>query len=172
MSKELALLEKLISAKTDKREKRSLNLLRSPTGDHPANWRLFLPRSFNSALDIAQTERVVTRCGTKQTVLQWTQGSTFAFGSGDIIYDTEEAYLPWAEAINKFRWCVEVVRAAPSSPQQKDSPRYPGSVSIKISRPDGPNIGLVEVGRVETTQDDFVRFVIGGDVESLANIFV
>lgn len=167
MRGDLELFDRLVNSETDKRERRSLELLRNPTGDCPPEWAVYLPAAFNAALDIAQTPRIVTANGVRRTTWEWTQGSAFAFSPGDILYDTRDAYECWSKALTKMRFCFQVERAASAAPRQKDSPRYPGSVALKISCPDAAKKGLVFVGNAVLSQDEFVRFVLCGESETL-----
>src|SRR5690242_14432329 len=56
--KALGLLEQLTRVAT-KREERSLELLKQPDTDGEPDWFMHVPRSFNEALDIRQTPRVL-----------------------------------------------------------------------------------------------------------------
>jgi hypothetical protein len=63
--------------------------LRDPGSEISPGWFMHVPRQFNDALDIRQTERVEN--GVKKTV--WTQGGNFSFKPGDMIHDTEKGCL-------------------------------------------------------------------------------
>ncbi len=163
----IKLFEELISPNSNKRDSRRLELLKDPQTDSPDTWRLFIPRAFNSALDIALTQRIINSKDNRKIAQEWTQGSAFSFSSGDILYDTKDAYLDWSNAIKKVRLCFEVISATSASPQQREKPRFPGSLTIKVCRPNSNLTRLEEAGRAELTQDEFVRFILGGDCDQL-----
>ena len=158
-----AILERLDEYEEGKREKRILELLRDPVNGGASGWSVYLPLSFNAALDLAITQRVVEKDGEKRTISEWTQGSAFAFAQGDIIYDTVEAYSRWDNALQEIGFCFEVVAAASAVPRQKETPRYPGRLLLKVSQPNASRERLQTVGQVEVTQDEFVRFVVLGE---------
>ncbi len=170
MLSELAVFEKIITVESNKRENRSLDLLRDPTQECPKHWAVQLPSAFNIALDIERTDRVVKSESARSKEKVWTQGSAFAFSAGDIMYDTSNAYLEWFTALKSVGFMFEVVRAASAMPRQKDTPRYPGSVLLRVSKPNKDRTMMKEVGLVELTQDDLVHFVITGQNEELCRL--
>ena len=142
-----------------KRERRSTELLRDPESPGSAGWAMYLPPCFNDALDIRRT----TRIEDKVPVERWTQGSTFGFRAGDILYDTPEAYQDWAAARPRLRACIQVRDATPVTPAQPGAPRNPGRVEFDLLRP-GPNAPQpVPPLSLTLTQDEFVRGLITGE---------
>ena len=142
-----------------KRERRSTELLRDPESPGSADWAMYLPTCFNDALDIRRT----TRIEDKVPVERWTQGSTFGFRAGDILYDTPEAYQDWAAARPRLRACIQVRDATPVTPAQPGAPRNPGRVEFDLLRP-GPNDPQpVPPLSLILTQDEFVRGLITGE---------
>lgn len=150
------------------REHRLLDLMRPP--DAAANdWFMHVPFRFNNALDIKRT----VRAGSNELI--WTQGANFSFAPGDVLYDTAHGYQEWGDALKHVRYCIQVVRgtaaSTPLAPSKNSSPgtqpipralRSPGSVSLTISRPNEQKTGLSEICSASLTQDEFVRFLIGG----------
>lgn len=158
--KALKLLDKIINMK--KRGTRPSESLRDPEAQYTEGWHMCVPKCFNDSLDIRKTERVIK--GNK--TLQWTQGSTFSFETGDILYDTPKAYEPWPEAIQHINRCIQVREASPVIPGEKGgkgkpgASRNPGSVRFDVLVPDQSRTKLVKDGEEELTQDEFVRFLI------------
>ena len=145
-----------------KRERRSTDLLRDPESPGAAGWAIYLPACFNDALDIRRT----TRIEDKVAVERWTQGSSFGFRAGDILYDTPEAYQDWATAWPRLRACIQVRDATPVTPAQPGSPRNPGRVEFDLLRPSPNDPQEVPQLALTLTQDDFVRGLITGEWNS------
>jgi len=142
-----------------KRERRSTELLRDPECPGSAGWAMYLPTCFNDALDIRRT----TRIEDKTPVERWTQGATFGFHAGDVLYDTPVAYQDWAAARPCIRACIQVRDATPVTPAQPGAPRSPGRVEFDLLRP-GPNdLQPVSQRSLTLTQDEFVRGLITGE---------
>lgn len=120
---------------------------------------MYLPTCFNDALDIRRT----TRIEDKVPVERWTQGSSFGFRAGDILYDTPEAYQDWATARPRLRACIQVRDATPVTPAQPGVPRSPGRVEFDLLRtaPNDPQ-RLTQLS-LALTQDEFVRGLITGE---------
>ncbi len=163
----LKILDRVI--KMQKRGIRPVEHLRYPEVQYPEGWHMCVPKCFNDSLDIRKTERVIK--GNK--TLQWTQGSTFSFETGDIFYDTPKAYEPWPEAMKHIKICIQVREASqaiPGEKKEKDKPgtsRNPGLVKFDILVPNENRTKLVKDGEEELTQDEFVRFLITGQREHL-----
>ena len=160
--KTLKLLDRIIELK--KRDTRPTDLLRDPEAEYAEGWHMCVPKCFNDALDIRRTERVTK--GKKK--LEWTQGSTFLFKPGNILYDTPKAYEPWSEALKHIKRCIQVKDASEAIPGEKGTkekpgaPRNPGLVKFDILVPDESRSKLIKTEEEELTQDDFVRFLITG----------
>ena len=92
-------------------------------------WGVAVSTSFLDALDIKQTDKVID--GKKNRV--WTQGSTFSFSQGDILYDTPQAYERWETALQSISIAYQVLAGVPSRPQKeivlfRRNPSFNGSL--------------------------------------------
>ena len=141
------------------RRKRLTSLLKEPDTDTPLGWVMCVPKCFNAALGISQTTR---KTHGKERLI-WTQGAAFAFKTGDILYDTPQAYGPWPEVLQSVNMAVQVSDATDAVPQQRDQPRNPGAVRATVFKPDKDRKALRTVKEVVLTQDGFVRFLITGE---------
>ena len=168
-SKSLASLEKALnltdeSGEKSTRTKRQPDLIKTPEDNENCGWHMYVPASFNSALDIKQTPRI--KDGKETSV--WTQGSTFSFKTGDTIYDTPKAYLEWREALKHISLCISVEEATDAIPAKKNTeqneiiPRQSGSVRFSILTPNDQQTEIVKRGSFQLTQDEFVRYLIEG----------
>jgi hypothetical protein len=152
----LQILDKLVKPEAQ-RQRRLTDLLRPP--DVAAvDWFMFVPTCFNAALDIQQTVRVIE----KQETLQWTQGSTFSFSVGDIIYNTPKAYEKWSEALKHIRFCIHVIDATPVAPASASAQRKPGRLAFDLLIPNEAGISLMRSSKHDMTQDEFIRLLIAG----------
>lgn len=156
----LAQLSRIIASGAASGE-RSLQMLRDPESEGAFGWFIFMPPHFNDALDI----RKMTRYEKKIPYEVWTQGSNFGFKQGDILYDTAEGYSEWTIAITRIRLAVQVRAASDVAPARSNSPRFPGSVEFEILKPDSAKIHLVATSKHTMSQDDFVRYLISGELE-------
>lgn len=143
------------------RTKRLTDLLKQPEDDEETGeWFMCVPSCFNNAMDIRQT--------TLEGELQWTQGSTFSFKTGDTLYDTPKAYFHWEEAVRHLKIAIQVQAATDAIPEKRSkekgvlAPRNPGAVRIIILLPNPDRTSLVPLGQFQLTQDEFVRFLIAG----------
>src|SRR4051794_1169574 len=64
---------------------RLTDLLCSPERESAHGWFMHVPSCFNDALDLRQTPRV-NDAG--ETRMVWTQGPSFDFKTGDVLYDS------------------------------------------------------------------------------------
>ena len=92
----------------------------------------------------------------------WTQGATFAFKPGDLVYDTEKAYEEWSVALQHIGVAVQVQSAIDATSSQPGVARAPGSVTFDVLLPNADRSRLVSSGCRTLTQDDFVRMLITG----------
>lgn len=98
---------------------------------------------------------------------EWTQGSAFCFGVGDLIYDGP--LVPpngtWAEQEQHLTRAVQVEAAEPAEPPTSEdeggTPRRPGKVRIALLSREH---GWRPVDHRDMTQDAFVRFLITGEL--------
>lgn len=100
-------------------------------------------------------------------VNEWTQGSAFCFAEGEIIWDAPEPQpgVLWKEQSASMRCGVYVVDGEPAAPPvggESPQPRDPGRVKFRLMR--GEHGWKQEDVELETTQDDFVRFLITGEL--------
>jgi hypothetical protein len=165
----LALLGKALKLTDDtvdkgKRTNRVTELLKAPDDEQSTGWFMCVPSCFNNALDIRQTPR---KKDGKDSLI-WTQGSAFSFKPGDAIYDTSKAYSEWGEALKHLSVCIQVNQATNAAPEKSNAdgdstvPRNPGVVRFSILTPNDQRTAVVKSGDAELTQDEFVRFLIGG----------
>ena len=168
-SKSLAILKKALnltdeSSKKSTRTKRQPDLIKPPDNNESCGWHMYVPASFNNALDIRQTPRI--KDGKETSV--WTQGSTFSFKTGDTIYDTPKAYIEWREALKHISLCVSVEEATDAIPAKNNTeqneiiPRQSGSVRFSILTPNDQQTEIVKRGSFQLTQDEFIQFLIEG----------
>lgn len=94
----------------------------------------------------------------------WTQGANFSFGRGDMIYDTPAGYKDWNIAMKEIHTVLQISRASAAAPATNDQPRFPGRVEFRILRPDKNRASLDEDQSLVLTQDEFVRYLITGDL--------
>jgi len=145
------------------KQKRTETLLKSPHGDSPSEWFMYIPPFFNNALDIRDTERKKD----KISYWVWTQGADFSFSVGDIIYDTKYAYNPWSEALKKIKICIQVTKAVSASSSEAGF-RFPGRISFDLFFPDPSKEKLQKVSEFEMSQYEFVSLLIFGPSADLA----
>ena len=159
-------LAELTAAEPGPRSLRRPQVLRDPDGLPPSHWRLALPAEFNPALDIRLTARKSRSDGDERT--QWTQGSAFAFREGDVLFDSADSYEDWPRRLQRARFALVVRDAGPAVPRQKDAPRDPGKLVLRLYRPDAKGRALAVAGEIVTTQDDLVRFAVLGESEEIS----
>ncbi|MCE0483852.1 MAG: hypothetical protein LV479_06410 [Methylacidiphilales bacterium] len=190
----LQILDKLVKIEA-KRQRRLTDLIRSPETDC-FDWFMFVPICFNAALDIQQTPRIskepqsklrgifggepklreksrqASRNSTqeikKKETLQWTQGSTFSFSAGDIIYDTKKAYEKWSNALKYIRYCFHITEAMPVTPANGLALRKPGKITFDLLIPNETRTNLLRSSRHDMNQDEFVRLLISGSSAQLS----
>lgn len=156
--KALDILDRLKRSGASK-EDRLTDLMRDPFSDATPGWFMHVPKCFNDALDIKQTTRVIG----KQSASIWTQGATFTFKTGDLLYDTSKAYELWSLALQHIRVAVQVRSAIDATSPQPGIPRKPGSVTFDVLEPTEDRTKLVPKGSCTLTQDEFVRMLITGN---------
>jgi hypothetical protein len=94
-------------------------------------WRMAVGECFRDSLDIkslkslTQTDEATDDAtseiaGKKEKdVTLWTQGGTFSFSQGDIIYDMPRAYQRWDVALESVRIAYQISKATPSRPRKE-----------------------------------------------------
>lgn len=165
MSREALSILECLTSDSSKRQKRLTRLLKPADAEHANGWFMCVPSCFNNSLDIRRTER--SEGGRKALV--WTQGSAFSFAEGDVIYDTLDDERPWSDALKKLSLCVQVRRALSAQPPSEQAPRFPGSITFDVLKPDKSGTEIVKLCQHIMSQDDFVRFLIAGPSGELAD---
>lgn len=99
-------------------------------------------------------------------VNEWTQGSAFCFTGGETIWDAPPPSpgVPWGEQAANMSCGVCVDWGQPAIPARggdDPQPRSPGKVKFHFMRGER---GWKDEGWRETTQDDFLRFLITGEL--------
>lgn len=127
-NKSLDLLARAI-ALLDK-DARMESLLADFSDDYAKGWHMAIGTYFRDALDIKQTEKVTNE--TKEVI--WTQGGTFSFSQGDMLYDTPMAYQQWDVALKHIRVAYQVLEGTPSRPEKqliffRKNENYTGSLA-------------------------------------------
>lgn len=147
-------------------------LLKDPHTATHSSWHLWLPVHFNASLDLRFTRRQQTK---NNEVIrkwkEWSQGTSFCFNEGAIIYDRDVTELEtWGEKLDAIDFYVVLGPTKPvtlrsgsnSSTEAADSAnRDPGSVNFMIYMPTD-NHGSVVSHEHTVTQDHFVRYAISG----------
>ncbi len=163
----LALLDALLPDEAGKRKQRSEELLvaddaaalSDPTASLDPSWAYWVPAAFRDALDIRESVRMVE----KEPVKVVTQGGSFDFEQGAILYDSGEVYRgAWKDALGPMHHCLRVESASPASQSAAD----PGTVEVSVLEPDRKTGRLQVVRRVATTQYGLVRALITGGFEA------
>lgn len=158
-SPSLTHLEHIIGL-AERGENRSVHLLRSLDNDQ--NWAFYVPSQFNEALDIKKTARIENG----SAIEVWTQGANFAFKAGDVIYDHPDGYFTWKFALRSIKLCIQIKQGIDVAPATSSSRRQSGRVDFQILTPDPKNVALVHKSKHRLSQDDFVRFLISGAINS------
>lgn len=158
----LSILSHIIRDKPT-RENRMTELLKDPSAETAEGWYMCVPSCFNDALDIKQTERV----DGKKKALVWTQGSSFFFKPGDVLYDTSDAYTIWNKALTSIGICVQIKAGSSAGSTEGATGRSSGSITFSVLLPMPDKSKLIEHAEHTMTQDDFVRFLIEGPTGEL-----
>jgi len=131
-------------------------------------WTIRVLEAFKEALDIRLTELIRSdpeNPKSKQTILAWTEGlpPCYAFGPGDIFYDTRAAYeLPWGEALSRLGFAIQIQEASPDD--FGEGRKQPGWVRANIYRPDRSGGALRFEREILVSQDEFVNILKTGDL--------
>jgi hypothetical protein len=178
-SDRLKLLDELIHLATQRtRNNRVEQFLRQRDPADNDGWAYYLPSCYNSALDIHLTPKLQPppcnfsweawpkkkRCTRSCEKKIWTQGANFSFGRGDMIYDTPAGYKDWSLAIKEIETVLQISSASAAAPKDGANPRYSGRVEFRIFRPNSDRTALDEHESAMFTQDEFVRYLIAGEL--------
>lgn len=94
------------------KEARLETLLADFASDYAKGWDAAVGTYFRDALDIKQTS-------TDEKNAAWTQGGTFAFCQGDILYDTPLAYQEWGTGLQHIGKAYQVTEAISARPEKE-----------------------------------------------------
>jgi len=163
MIKSIYILEKLINKEPIKLLKRSKELLADFSNGYAGGWYFCVPIFFYDALDIKFTSQ--------NKMKLWTQGSTFNFSTGDMIWNHAYPYCKnFLSDDKKNRIGVQVQSSAPCLPKTKHRLRNSGKVNFTIfkERNDSDSIFIWKIaGNYSLSQDEFIEFLIKGYSQSL-----
>lgn len=164
---------KLINTLLETKNKRLDDLLACKTQpsvlQNPAKWPVWcngwafnVGPHFANALDIRLTQRMVN----KRPIQCWTQGCGFAFQTGNAIhtYPKELDDAAWSEQLRHNPFSVQVLDASPAIPIDESGARNPGKVRFQILTRNSDSKLLMPDTIHETTQDDFVRYLVTGEL--------
>ena len=155
----LKILHSLISKRRVKR--RSKELIFDPEIGSGGHWFVDVPACFYDALDIK------FNCGIANP--GWTQAGCFAFKAQDTFYDSPEGRsLVWIEALKTINFAI-IVQSASSAGVGENNTRYSGHVRFKVLRPNSTKDKMIETNEHTMTQDQFVEFLIDGNLEEVEN---
>ncbi len=148
--------EKAFTSKKRKSKARGSEALLRPLTGECQGWAFHVPRCFNAALDISFNSKVNPPC--------WEQGVSFNFTADDIIHDADIAgIILWSDCLKIINRVIQIERAS-SAGIGEDGSRYKGSVIFKLYATDEEREKMTPLGEFTTTQDDFIRFLISGEL--------
>ena len=152
--------------RTPKKTKRLTDLLiEFEDAKFSKGWYFCVPRAFRDSLDIKLTDRVIK----KQKVKMWTQGTTFCFNVGEILYDTALGYEGWSEALKHLKIMVQIKSASAAVPGKE---RFSGQLKMEIWAPNKNKTGIDKLGEKDMSQDDFIRLLIAGPSKTWGNFIL
>lgn len=101
-----------------------------------------------------------------QQYFVWTQSTAFDFRRGYVVYS---AAFPegetWGDQLERIEHIIEIIDAQPASPGNASISRDPGEVQFRILHKEADKtLKLCET--YTTTQDDFVRFLVTGEIKN------
>jgi hypothetical protein len=167
MQASINILGKLLTYDKAKKFKRHIELLAYFSDGYASGWYFCVPKFFYEALDIKLTERKEKN----KTLKKWTQGSTFKFSAGDIIWNHAYPYCEnFVSEVIKPKIGVQVQSSEPCLPKSKNRSRYSGKVNFSIiTEVDDSDSKIIwkTSGYYSLSQDDFVEFLITGRSQSL-----
>lgn len=168
-----------------KKQKRCLDLIANFVDGYAEGWFFAVGECFKDELDIKFTDRVepvlvdgkvqyveyvdkkgdIKKKKKTRKVKRWTQGPFYAFAEGHIIFDTPNAYRPWAEALQYIGLICNIVRATPND---LDASGYlvHGHVTFTLQEPNIDKSELVTIGQYDVSQNQFVEYLRTGKLNS------
>lgn len=126
--------------------------LLKPFDDISNDWFMCVPPYFNDALAIKQVSRVASES------LVWSQGATFSFEAGSVLYDSIKGYESWDIALQSCQHCFQITRATPMLSAQGSENKSLGSVGFDVFKV--RNGKLQKTGSYTVTQVDFIFLLI------------
>jgi hypothetical protein len=168
MQSSIYILDKLITQEKTRKFQRLTELIADFSNGYAKDWFFCIPKFFYEALDIKYTERKEKG----KTLKLWTQGSTFKFDTGDIIWNHAYPYCKnFVSEIIKPKIGILVQSSEPCLPKTKDrEQRYSGKVNFILfterNDPDSKFIWKKIAGNYNGSQDDFVEFLIKGNSQT------
>ena len=175
----------LWSMDSDQRRKESLQILSSAIAlldkdprmetpladfstDYAKGWHMAVGTYFRDALEIKQTPKVTEE---SKTVI-WTQGGTFSFSQGDILYDTPLAYQQWDAALQHIQTAYQVLENTASRPEKQQvyfrkNPSYTGSLAGERNRGNiSRREAILKVTPTEWTEEDKLGALVKSSTQS------
>jgi hypothetical protein len=123
---------------------------------YSVGWHFVLPEAFKEALDIRLTPRVSR--GKKFVVM--TQGRSYNFKMGDILYDTRKAYeLVWGEALRHISYSVQIDAASPTTIETTKQYETVGPVKYREGFKEKTLEGVLSIKRTRTSYG-LVKFTL------------
>lgn len=163
-----------------KSSKRSTELIANFTEGYADGWHMAVKESFRPQLDIKFTNRVDTKPTKegkpyKNQIRIWTQGSRIAFDKGHIFFDTPFGHEKWDEALKQINLVCVVIDAKPNDVRKKKADNnkaymnelIEGFVEIELLIPNHEKTGLISRGLFKISQNEFVEFLIRGNLEKI-----
>jgi hypothetical protein len=168
MQNSIRILEKLLRQDKDrqrKRFKRDTELLADFSSGYAKDWFFCVPIFFYDALDIKFTYRK------KEERKIWTQGSTFNFSVGDMIWNYSYPYCKnFVSEIIMPKIGIQVQSSKSCLPQTKNRLRNEGKINFTIVTENyvqDSKDNWKTIGNYSLSQDGFVEFLITGCSKSL-----
>jgi len=160
-----------------KKNRRSTKLIATFSDGYADGWHMAVRECFRPQLDIKFTSRVqkqlngVDKEG-KRHVRIWTQGPRIAFDKGHIFYDTPLGYEEWDRALKHINLVCIVIEAKPNDVRKKQTNNIKGQnelihgfVEIELLTPNPERTKLLSKGVDKISQNEFVEFLINGNLK-------
>jgi hypothetical protein len=170
MKKSIDMLIKIINEGSIKiKRERDPQLLADFSNGYAEGWYFCVPKFFYEALDIKFTERKEKN----KKIKLWTQGSTFKFSTGDVIWNHAYPYCKnFVSEIIKPKIGIQVQSSEPCLPKTKDrEQRYSGKVNFILfterNDKDSKSIWKTLDYYSDISQDEFMEFLITGCSQKL-----
>jgi hypothetical protein len=168
MQESIDILKRLLKGNKGNKFIRRTELLADFSSGYAKDWYFCISKFFYEALDIKFTKRIKQN----KTIKIWTQGSTFKFSVGDMIWNHAYPYCEnfISEAI-RSKIGIQVQSSKPCLPKTNNrKERSSGAVNFIILtenlNQDSKAFWKI-VGNYSLSQDDFVKFLITGYCQSL-----